>query len=189
MGLLSQCQKLNDAQWHEPDLASLRRGVLADGLATVFAGLLGTIGVNTSPLSISVPTATGLASRRVAYAIAAIFFVMAFLPMIGIVLALMPKPVMGGVTLFLGCLVMMNGLQTMMSCQMDQRRTVVVGLGIIAGLAAEKYPHLAAGLPLWVQAVTGSSLVFGTLVGMSGNLLLPQARSGKPRSPATRARG
>ncbi|HJU19039.1 MAG TPA: solute carrier family 23 protein [Stellaceae bacterium] len=178
MGLLSQCQKLNDAQWREPDLASLRRGVLADGLATVFSGLLGTIGVNTTPSSIAVPAATGLASRRVAYAIAAILLVMAFLPMIGVVLALMPKPVIGGVTLFLSCLIMINGLQTIASCRLDQRQTVVVGLGIIAGLAAEKYPHLAAGMPLWVQAVTGSALVFGTSVAMLANILLPPARAG-----------
>jgi xanthine/uracil permease len=100
----------------------------------------------------------------------------------------MPKPVMGGVTLFLGCLIMMNGLQTVASCPMDQRRTVVIGLGIIAGLAAEKYPHLAAGLPLWVQAITSSSLVFGTLVAMLGNLLLPQARTDERRSRSARAR-
>lgn len=188
MGLLSECQKLNDAHWQEPDFDSLRRGVLADGLGTVFAGLLGTIGVNTGSPVAAVPAATGLASRRIAYAIAALLFVMAFLPMIGVVLASMPKPVMGGVTLFLGCLTMMNGLQTMMSCPMDQRRMLVVGLGIIAGLAAEKYPHLAAGLPMWFQAVTGSSLVFGTLVAMLGNLLLPQTRARAPQSRSARAR-
>ena len=81
---------------------------------------------------------------------------------------------MGGITLFTGCLVMINGLQTMTSCQLDQRRTVVIGLGLIAGLAAEKYPSMAIALPVWVQAITSSSLVFGTLVAMISNLLLVQ---------------
>ena len=31
IGLLGQCQKLNDSAWREPDMDSLRRGVLADG--------------------------------------------------------------------------------------------------------------------------------------------------------------
>lgn len=70
---------------------------------------------------------------------------------------------------------MINGLQTMASCQMDQKRTVVIGLGLVAGLAAEKYPHLAAGMPFWLQAMTNSSLVFGTVVAMIANLLLVQA--------------
>jgi xanthine/uracil permease len=117
-------------------------------------------------------------TRRVAYAIAVIFGVIAFLPLISVALALMPKPVMGGITLFTGCLVMINGLQTMIASTLDQRRTVVLGLGIIAGLAAEKYPHMAAGLPDWVQMLTGSSLVFGTMVGLIANLLLPRTPFG-----------
>ena len=177
IGVLSQCQRLNDAAWREPDTNSLRRGVLADGLATIFSGLVGTIGVNTMPNAVAIPAATGVASRRVAYAIAAIFAVMAFLPFIAIALALMPRPVMGGITLFTGGLIMVNGLQTIASCNMDPRRTAVIGLGIIAGLGAEKYPHLAAGLPLWVQAITNSSFVFGTLVAMAANLLLPECAS------------
>jgi xanthine permease XanP len=65
IGILSQCQKLNDAAWRSPDENSLRRGVLADGLGTVASGLLGTLGVNTMPSAVAVPSATGLASRRV----------------------------------------------------------------------------------------------------------------------------
>ena len=175
IGLLGQCQKLNDSAWRGPDMDSVRRGVLADGLATVLSGVVGTLGVNTMPSAVAVPAATGLASRRVACAIAVVFAVMAFLPAISVALASMPKPVMGGITLFSGCLVMINGLQTMASCQMDQKRTMVIGLGLIAGLAAEKYPHLAAGMPFWLQAMANSSLVFGTVVAMIANLLLVQA--------------
>lgn len=103
IGVLSQCQKQNDGAWREPNMDSLRRGVLADGLATLFSGVVGTLGVNTMPSAVAVPAATGLASRRVAYAIAIIFAVMAFLPAISVALASMPKPVMGGITLFSGC--------------------------------------------------------------------------------------
>jgi len=174
ISLLAQCQKLSDADWREPEMGSLRRGVLADGLGTVISGLVGSLGVNTMPSAVTVPAVTGLASRKVAYAIAAIFGVMAFLPVISDALAAMPKAVMGGCALFTGSLVMINGLQTMTSCHLDQRRTVVLGLGLIAGFAAEKYPQLGAGLPVWLQAVTSSSLVFSALVAMIGNLLLVQ---------------
>jgi len=174
ISLISQCQKLSDADWREPEMGSLRRGVLADGLGTVISGLVGSLGVNTMPSAVTVSAVTGLASRKVAYAIAAIFSVMAFLPVISDALAAMPKPVMGGCALFTGSLVMINGLQTMTSCHLDQRRAVVLGLGLIAGFAAEKYPQLAADLPVWLQAVTNSSLVFSALVAMVGNLLLVQ---------------
>ena len=185
IGVLSQCQKMNDAAWREPEMASLRRGVMADGLATILSGLLGTIGINTMPNAAVIPVATGMASRRVAYVIAALFGVLAFLPFVAMTLALMPKPVMGGITLFTGSLLIINGVQTIASVQLDQRRAVVTGLGIIAGLAAEKYPQLAASMPDVVQAVTGSSFVFGTLVAVLANLLLPEAPFLKrPRSEA-----
>jgi xanthine permease XanP len=169
MGVISLCQKLNDAGWREPDMESLRRGVLADGLGTAFAGLCGTLGINSTPQAVAIPAATGLASRRIAYVIAAAFAVLTFLPLISMALAAMPKAVMGGLTLFSGCFVLVNGLQTIASSPLDQRGTVVVGLGVIGGVAVEVFPSLAAGLPAWAQPLLSSSLVLGTLMAMLAN--------------------
>ena len=174
IGLISLCQKLNDANWREPDMDAVRRGVLADGLGTTFAGLCGTIGINSMPSAVAIPAATGLASRRLAYVIAMALAVLAFLPLASVALAVMPKAVMGGLTLFTGCFVLVNGLQTIASCQLDQRRTVVVGLGISGGVAAEAFPSLAEILPACLQPLMSSSLVLGTLVAMIANLLLLQ---------------
>jgi xanthine/uracil permease len=104
--------------------------------------------------------------------IAAACGVLTFLPLVSVALAAMPKAVMGGVTLFTGCFVLVNGLQTIASCLLDQQRTVVVGLGIVSGVAVETFPSLAAGLPGWAQPLTSSSLVLGTVVAMLANLLL-----------------
>jgi xanthine permease XanP len=172
MGVISSCQKLNDAGWREPDMESLRRGVLADGLGTVFAGLCGTLGINSTPSAVAIPAATGMASRRIAYVIAAAFAVLTFLPLISVALAVMPKAVIGGLTLFSGCFVFVNGLQMIASSALDQRRTLVVGLGMIGGVAVEVFPSLAAGLPAWAQPLLSSSLVLGTLIAMVANLLL-----------------
>jgi NCS2 family nucleobase:cation symporter-2 len=173
IGLLSQCQKLNDAEWREPDMHSLRRGVLADGLGSGLSGLFGTLGLNTVSSTAVVQVATGLASRRVAYATAGLLGALAFLPFFSVALALIPTPVIGGITLFVGALTMISGLQTVASCPLDQRRSVVVGLGLIAGLAVEKYPNMAVGLSVWVQALTASSVGLGTMVAIVANLLLP----------------
>jgi xanthine permease XanP len=172
MSVISLCQKLNDAGWREPEMESLRRGLLADGLGTAFAGLCGTLGINSTPSAVAIPAATGLASRRIAYVIAGAFVVLTFLPLISVALAAMPKAVMGGLTLFSGCFVLVNGLQTITSGPLDQRRTVVVGLGMIGGVAVEAFPNLASALPAWAQPLLSSSLVLGTLVAMLANLLL-----------------
>jgi xanthine permease XanP len=93
--LLTASQRLLDADWTRPDLAPISRGVLADGITTAVSGGLSVFGINVSASSVGLVAATGVASRRVAYATSAIFVVLAFLPMVTHMLALMPAPVIG----------------------------------------------------------------------------------------------
>ena len=87
MGAVTSYQKLNDAAWVRPNMRSVSGGVLADGLATVGAGLFGSIGMNPSASSLGLTTATGVSSRRVALAIGGIFAVLAFLPKVAMAIA------------------------------------------------------------------------------------------------------
>jgi NCS2 family nucleobase:cation symporter-2 len=119
VGLLTLCQKLNDTARVNPNVEVLRRGVIADGLGTLMSGLFGTLGVNTMPSAVAIPAATGLGSRRIAYAIAGTFAVLALVPAAALCLALMPRPVMGALALYSGSFVLVNGLQTITSTQMD----------------------------------------------------------------------
>jgi NCS2 family nucleobase:cation symporter-2 len=73
--------------------------------------------------------------------------------------------------LFTGCLVLTNGLQMIAACLLDNRRSLVVGLSIIAALAIEAHPHLAANAPAFLSPIMGSSLVLGTSVGIALTLL------------------
>src|SRR3546814_16904005 len=81
-------------------MPSVQRGLLADGLGTLTAGLLGTVGLNTFSGSIGIATATGITSRRVAFAIAGLFLAMSMLPPVWRLLAAVPLEVAGGVLMF-----------------------------------------------------------------------------------------
>lgn len=170
VGCVTTCQKLNDADWVRPDMRSAERGVLADAVGTVAAGLLGTVGVNSSPTSIGVSNASGVTSRRVAYAIAGIFLVLAFLPKVAVYLAIMPPPVIGAALLFAACYVFVNGLQIISSRLFDARRTFVLGLSFMAGIAVDIYPDYFARFAGSMQPVLGSSLVLGVVCAMLLNL-------------------
>jgi NCS2 family nucleobase:cation symporter-2 len=145
--------------------------VIADGLGTALSGLLGGVGINTSTPSVGLVVATGVASRRVAYAAGAIFLALALTPKVSALLALMPTPVMGTALVFAACFILINGLQVITSRLLDARRTLTIGLGLIAGVTVEVIPAIAAGSAAWVKPVIGSSLVFGTLVALACNLL------------------
>ncbi|MFO1028327.1 MAG: solute carrier family 23 protein [Acetobacteraceae bacterium] len=172
VGLIGLCQKLNDTERTTPDAEVLRRGVVADGLGTLMAGVFGTLGVNTMPSSVAIPAATGLASRRIAFAIAAIFAVLALVPGAAMCLALMPRPVVGALALYTGSFVMVNGLQSILSAPIDQKATIVIGLSVIAGLAAEALPQFRDQAMGWLQPITSSSLVLGTLVAFLTRIVL-----------------
>lgn len=171
VGCVTTCQKINDADWVRPDMRSAERGVLADAAGTFVAGLVGTVGVNSSPTSIGVSNASGVTSRRVAYAIAGIFVVLAFFPKVAGYLAIMPRPVIGAALLFAACYVFINGLQIISSRLLDARRTFVIGLSFMAGVAVDIYPNYFAQFSENLQPVLGSSLVFGVVCAILLNLV------------------
>jgi NCS2 family nucleobase:cation symporter-2 len=171
MAVVSFCQKINDAEWIRPDLNNIRGGVAADGLGTIVAGILGTFGVNASPSCVGLSAATGVTARTVAYAIAAIFAISAFLPGVAVALAIMPKPVIAAALMFTACFLLINGMQLITSRMLDSRKTFVVGLTIVAGLAIEIFPHIADFAPPVLKPILGSSLVFGTVLAFTMNIV------------------
>lgn len=171
-GTLTICEKMNDATWVRPDMRSITRGVLSDGLATIIAGLVGTAGgVNTSTPSAGLASATGVASRNIAIVAAAIFLLLGFCPKLTALLAIMPRAVVVSALMYAVTFIMINGLQVMMSRMLDARRTFVLGFGILGGLAMEVFPRSVSLMPSEIAAVAGSSLVASTAIALVLNLV------------------
>ena len=171
VGTITVCQRMNDADWVRPDMRSITRGVLADGASTAIAGVSGALGTNTSTPAVGLAAATGVASRKVAFAVGVIFLLLGFFPKLPALLAVMPRAVIVAAILFAVTFIMINGLQVMSSRMLDARRTLVIGLSIIAGVTVEVFPTLAAAAPKAASSLVGSSLVFSALIALALNLL------------------
>jgi NCS2 family nucleobase:cation symporter-2 len=170
-GTITICQRINDANWVRPDMHSITNGVLADGLSTALAGISGAVGINTSTPAVGLSAATGVASRQVALAVGGIFLLLGFFPKLTALFAVMPRAVILSALLFTVTFIIVNGLQILTSRLLDTRRTLVIGLSLIAGVAIEAFPGIAAGLPASLVPIVGSSLVFSTIVALALNLL------------------
>jgi NCS2 family nucleobase:cation symporter-2 len=166
MGNVTTSQKINDAEWARADLRSVARGIRADGLGSALAGVLGAHGLNSSTSAVGLAGATGVSSRRVAWFIAAMLLALAFVPKLGLVFSLMPPPVSGATLVFASTFIVVNGLEIIASRLLDARRTLVIGLAVVFGLAVEMYPGLLRVLPDGAALALGTSIVFGTLVGL-----------------------
>ena len=71
---------------------------------------------------------------------------------------------------------MISGLQTITSRMLDARRTIVIGLAIASGIAAEILPGFAKDIPAAVEPIVSSSIVLGTVAAflLNGLFLIGQ---------------
>ncbi len=164
-------QRLTDAEWVRPDPTSIGRGVLGDGISTVAAGLLGTYGLTISTANVGLISATGVTSRVISFAIAAILLVVAVQPSLIGVLTIMPRPVMASAMLFTAVFILIGGVQIISSRILDGRRTLVIGMGMMAFIMVSVFPGTFAGVPQWAQPLVTSPLVLATLVALILNLV------------------
>lgn len=171
VGDLTTCQKINDADWHGPDMGTLRRGVLADALAVVGAGLLGGMPQSTSSSNVGLSLANGVTSRYVGFSAGLIFIGFAFSPLLALCFVYMPSALKGAILVFVACFMIVAGLQLVMSRMMDARKTFVVGVSLIAGLSVDLFPDYYRHLPPGWDAFIGSALSMATVTAIALNLI------------------
>lgn len=171
VGDITTAQRINDADWVRPDMQNIGRGTLANGIGSVLAGFLGTTGLNAASANIGVSGATGVTSRRIAYATGAIMIVLGFMPKLSGLLAVMPRPVMGAALMVSAAFIFVAGLQIVASRLLDARRTFVIGLSFVVAMGVDILPAYFHALPAAVQPLLGSSLVAGMLAAVLLNLV------------------
>ena len=170
IGVITTCQKINDASWRRPDLGNIRSGVLADGVACFAGGWLATPGLSVSPSLVGLEKVTGATSRYVAYAIAGWLVLLSCMPKVGSALLALPLPIVGAALVFNGASMLMGGIQIVMSRPVTMRSTFIVGISLLFALSRRVYPQFFALLPTWTNAFTDSILSIAVVVCVLLNL-------------------
>jgi xanthine permease XanP len=83
----------------------------------------------------------------------------------------MPPPVMAAALLFTAVFIMISGVQIISTRVLDSRRTLVIGMGMMAFFVASVFPSTFSGVPHWVEPLVSSPLVLATLVALGLNLV------------------
>lgn len=170
-GVVINCQKINDPEWKRADMGTVGKGLLADGIGCISAGLLGGVGTSMSAANVGLSMATGATSRRVGYFIGLFFILLVFLPKFSVLLTLMPLPVMGAGLLYVASYLIASGIQLIMTRMMDSRRTFIVGLSFLVGISVEILPGLYQNLSSWASPLFSSSLTAATITAFTLNLV------------------
>ncbi|HXE73542.1 MAG TPA: solute carrier family 23 protein [Candidatus Nitrosotenuis sp.] len=171
VGVVSTCQRLNDADWKRPEPHSVVRGVLTDGAGCALAGVLGVPGTAASPSAVAISESTGATSRAVGWSAAAWLGLFALLPKMAACFLALPPSVLGGALMFTGSALLIGGLKIVVSQPLDMRHTLVVGLSLVLGLTREMYPDYYSTLSGPLALATNSMLSITTLTAVLLNLL------------------
>jgi NCS2 family nucleobase:cation symporter-2 len=172
MGDVSNAQRLNDMDWVRPSFSSLTGGVAANGLASLFSGLVGSTGVNSNSSSIGLSSAMGITSRSVGLATGIAFLLFSIVPVAAIGFAAMPVPVMGATLFFTSAFVFTSGLQMITTRLLDARKVLVIGFSFAMAVMADANRDVFANLPTMLQPIFDNSLVLGTVCAVLLNLIM-----------------
>ncbi len=166
-GSLVVFQRAADAGWTRPDAPPLRRGLLANGLAIAIAGLIGGAAPGPATAALGLSIATGTLARRIAWAGVPLLIVVALCPKIAALFVLTPAPVKAAMLLYSSGFILAQGCQLATARLLDTRRTMIVALGLSAGVvvAIAPQPFLST-----VPAVA-SPLALGAIIAFLVNLV------------------
>ena len=149
------------------DFRQIQGAVNANGVGMVLSGIAGTPPTFAySSFSVSLISLTGVASRRVGYAIAAIFLVLAFFSKFAALLLSIPDPVMGAYLLLVLGLFFVGGMQTVVRDGLDAQKVLVVALAFVVGLAVDGQDILVEEFGETLGSLLGNGVMAGTVVAI-----------------------
>jgi xanthine permease XanP len=152
----------------------IKPGLLADGLNSAMAAVFNSMPMVTFAQNNGVIQLTGVASRYVAFFIAGLLVVLGPFPMIGAVLQLMPKPVLGGAELVMFGTVAVAGIKILAEAGLHRRNMLIVAISIGMGLGVAAVPEVLRELPKALHNIFESPITVGALCAIVLNIFLPE---------------
>jgi len=148
----------------------LHRTLAGDGLATMFAGLVGGPANTTYSENTGVLAVTKMYDPVVLRIAACFAIILSMIGKLGAVLQTIPGPVMGGVSIVLFGMIASIGMRTISEADLDfthSRNLIIVALILVVGIG------LSGGIAI-TSNLTLSGLFLAALVGILTNKILPK---------------
>jgi uric acid transporter len=155
----------------------IRGAVANDGFGSALSALFGGMALTSYSQNIGVISLTGVGSRFVVAAGGAFLIVMALIPKVGAVIALMPLPVLGGVLLFMFGIVASVGIDIIGTNMKTRRDAMIVAASLALGLGVQAAPPGAFdAIPQALRILASDGIVMGIILAMVLNFVLPSER-------------
>ena len=153
----------------------IRGAVSNDGLGSAVSALFGGMALTSYSQNIGVISLTGVGSRFVVAFGGAFLIVMALVPKVGAIIALMPNAVLGGVLLFMFGMVASVGVDIIGRNMTSRRDAIILAASLGVGLGIQAAPPGAFdAVPQALRILVTDGIVMGILLAMILNLVFPK---------------
>lgn len=153
----------------------IKGGLMGDGFNSSLAALFNAFPNTTFSQNNAVIQVTGIASRRVGYFVAAFLILFGLFPLVGRWIAVIPPPVLGGVTLLLFGFVSVAGIRILtQEGTLNQRKLLILALALAVGVGVQNRPNVLEALPDFIQLMFSSSIAAGGITALILNIVIPQ---------------
>jgi uracil permease len=144
---------------------AIPRGLFINGMAGVFCGLVGTIGMVSYSVSPGIVLSIKVASRFAVAWCGLVFILAAFVPKLAAFFALVPAPVVGAALCTAMGIQIGAALDIVAASGIGQRSYYIVGLPVVLGTMIGFLPQsIVNELPQAFRVFLGNGLIFGILL-------------------------
>lgn len=153
----------------------IRGAVSNDGLGSALSALFGGMALTSYSQNIGVISLTGVGSRFVVAFGGLFLILMALVPKVGAIIALMPNAVLGGVLLFMFGMVASVGVDIIGRNMTSRRDALILAASLAVGLGIQSAPPGAFdAIPQALRILVTDGIVMGILLAMILNLIFPK---------------
>lgn len=158
-----------------PEGWRIRGAVANDGLGSALSAVFGGMALTSYSQNIGVISLTGVGSRFVVAFGGFFLILMALVPKVGAIIALMPNAVLGGVLLFMFGMVASVGVDIIGRNMTSRRDALILAASLGVGLGIQAAPPGAFdAIPQALRILVTDGIVMGILLAMVLNLVFPK---------------
>lgn len=162
------------------DEKTLVRGLRTDNLTTMIGGMFNTFPRTALGQNIGLVNMTGVKSRYTGAAAGAILLVLGFFPKFAALVAAIPNPVLGGAGFMMFGMIMVGGIKTLGSVQLDGTKNgIIIAVSIGISMITLIIPDFYKGFPSWVNTIFQSGMTTGCITAIVLNLVFNEFGSKK----------
>ncbi len=149
--------------------------ITCDGLVSSISSMFGCMPITSFSQNVGLIAMTKVVNRFAIMTGAAIMIMAGLFPALGVILASLPEPVLGGCTLMMFGSIVVSGVQMIASCGYSQRNVIIASLSMSIGLGFTQTPAIFKIFPDLIRNVFAENCVAVVfIVAVVLNLILPQ---------------